>query len=123
MVILILIGTGFMLFTGSIEYDFQDEKLVVDASFYSPVTVRYENITDMEYREGNVDGTRIGGYGSFRLLLGFFENEEFGTYSRYTYYKPEACIVLTVKGQTIVLSGETAEETLEIYNTLLDKVE
>ena len=123
LVITLLIGVSFMMFTGSIEYDFQDEKLVVDASFYSPATVRYENITDMEYREGNVDGTRIGGYGSFRLLLGFFENEEFGTYSRYTYYKPEACIVLTVKGQTIVLSGETAEETLEIYNTLLDKVE
>ena len=41
-----------------------------------------------ELREGNVDGTRIGGFGSFRLLLGFFENEEFGTYTRYTYYKP-----------------------------------
>ena len=122
LIIALLIGVSFMMFTGSIEYDFQDEKLVMDASFYSPVTVRYENITDMEYREGNVDGTRIGGYGSFRLLLGFFENEEFGTYNRYTYYKPEACIVVTAKGQTLVFSGANGAETREIYNTLLEKV-
>ena len=122
MVLLILIGTGFMLFTGSIEYDFQDEKLVMDATFSSPVILRYENIEAIEYREGNVDGVRVGGFGSFRLLLGFFENEEFGTYNRYTYYKNESCIVITSKGKTLVFSGADAEETLEIYNTLLSKI-
>ena len=122
LVILILIGTGFMLFTGSIEYDFQEDKLVMDATFSTPITLRYENIEAIEYREGNVDGTRVGGYGSFRLLLGFFENEEFGTYNRCTYYKPESCIVVTVNGKTLVFSGKDAAETKEIYNTLLDKM-
>ena len=78
-VLAILIGVGIMLFTGSIEYDFRDDALVMDATFSSPITVRYENIEALELREGNVDGARIGGFGSFRLLLGFFENEEFGT--------------------------------------------
>ena len=122
LVLLILLGTGMMMFTGSIEYDFQEDALVMDATFSSPVTLRYENIEAIEYREGNVDGTRVGGYGSFRLLLGFFENEEFGTYNRYTYYKPESCIVVTVKGKTLVFSGKDAQETREIYNTLLDKM-
>ena len=123
MVLLILIGTGFMLFTGSIEYDFQEDKLVMDATFSSPVTLRYENIEAIEYREGNVDGTRVGGFGSFRLLLGFFENEEFGTYNRCTYYKNESCIVVTVKGKILVFSGMDAAETTELYNTLLDKMQ
>lgn len=112
----------FILFTGSIQYDFREDALVMDATFSAPITVRYENIEDIEYREGNVDGTRTGGFGSFRLLLGFFENEEFGTYSRYTYYKPDGCIVATVKGKTLVFSGENGEETREIYNTLLSKI-
>ena len=120
--IVLLIFCVFMLFTGSIEYDFQEEKLVMDATFSSPITLRYENIEAIEYREGNVDGTRVGGFGSFRLLLGFFENEEFGTYNRYTYYKNESCIVVTSKGKTLVFSGKDAAETQEIYNTLLDKV-
>ena len=121
-VIVIMLGTGFLLFTGSIQYDFREDALVMDATFSSPITLRYEQIEDIEYREGNVDGTRIGGFGSFRLLLGFFENEEFGTYNRYTYYKNESCIVATVKGKTLVFSGENAEETREIYNNLLSKI-
>ncbi len=119
----LLVFCVFFLFTGSIEYDFQDEKLVMDASFYAPITLRYGDIEDIELREGSVDGTRVGGFGSFRLLLGFFENEEFGTYTRYTYYKPENCIIVTAKGKTLVLSGADATETREIYDILLDKVE
>lgn len=122
LILALLIFCGAVMFTGSIEFDFQEEKLVMDASFYAPINLRYENIEHIEYREGPVEGTRVGGFGSFRLLLGFFENEEFGTYNRYTYYKPEACIVVTAKGQTLVFSGANGEETREIYNTLLEKV-
>lgn len=120
--IAILIFCGFVMFSGSIEYEFQDEALVMDASFYSPITLRYENIETIEYREGNVEGVRTSGFGSLKLLLGFFENEEFGTYSRYTYYKPDGCIVITAKGKTLVISGKDMAETLEIYTTLLDKI-
>lgn len=121
-VIAIMLGTAFLMFSGSIEYDFREDALVMDATYYSPITLRYENIEAIEYREGNVDGARVGGFGSFRLMLGFFENEEFGTYNRYTYYKNESCIVATVKGKTLVFSGADAEETMEIYNTLLSKM-
>ena len=121
--IAILIICIFILFSGSIEYDFREDALIMDATFSSPITLSYENIEAIEYREGNVDGTRVGGFGSYRLLLGFFENEEFGTYSRYTYYRPDGCIVVTAKGDTLVFSGADAEETKEIYNTLLSKID
>ena len=58
---------------------------------------------------------------SFRLLLGTFENEEFGTYTRYTYYRPEACVILSVNGKTLVLSGSSADSTRTLYDTLVAK--
>jgi hypothetical protein len=53
--------------------------------------------------------------------MGFFENEEFGTYTRYTYFKPEACVVITSGEKKIVLSGATYEETETLYLNLLDR--
>lgn len=111
----------FVLFCGDITYSFREDYLFIDADMYSDYIVYYNTIDHVEFREGNVPGLRVGGYGSFRLLMGFFENEEFGTYTRYTYYKPDACVVLTKGEKKIVLSGETREETQALYTTLLEK--
>lgn len=113
----------FVLFFGDIHYVFNEDHLLVDTNMYTDYVLRYDTIENIEYRDGNVPGLRVGGYGSFRLLMGFFQNDEFGTYTRYTYYKPEACVVLTSKGKTIVLSGVTAEETRELYETLKERTE
>jgi uncharacterized membrane protein len=122
LVILIFIGCSFLMFSGSIDYDFREDALVMDSTFSAPVNLPYDSIETIEYRKGNVEGVRVGGFGSFKLLLGFFENEEFGTYSRYTYYNNDSCIVVKAKGDTLVFSGADVEETREIYNTLLDKM-
>jgi hypothetical protein len=108
-----------ILFCGNITYSFQEEYVVIDSNMYSPYTLRYEKIESLEFREGNVSGMRVGGYGSFRLLMGWFENEEFGTYIRYTYYNPEACVVVTSGDKKIVLSDETYEETKALYQKLM----
>ena len=120
--IVLLIFCGFLLTSGSIEYEFQENALVMDATFYSPITLRYEKIEAIEYRDGNVDGIRTSGFGSLRLLLGFFENEEFGTYSRYTYFNPEACVIVTYNGQTVVFSGSDIQETQSLYQELQNRI-
>ena len=120
--ILTLVFVFFVLFYGDIHYVFQEDYLFVDTNMYTDYVLRYDSIENIEYREGKVSGLRVGGFGSFRLLMGFFENEEFGIHTRYTYYKPESCIVLTVRGKAVVLSGKTAEETRTIYETLLSKI-
>ena len=124
------VGTAFLvvfclvvLFCGNITYDFRDDSVVIDSEFYSAYTLRYDAIDDIQFREGNVPGVRVGGYGSLRLLMGWFENEELGTHVRYTYYKPGAGVVVQSGNTTLVLSGKDAAETRALYETLLSKTE
>ena len=107
-----------ILWTGDLNYRMEAESFTVEADWYTDLTLRYEDIQSIEYREGDVPGSRTGGYGSLRLLMGFFHNEEFGLHTRYTYYKPESCVVLTTTQHTIVLSGKTVEDTLALYEAL-----
>ena len=118
---LVTVFIAWTLFYGDITYDFHEDHLLVDSNMYTGYVIRYEQIESLEYREGNVPGLRVGGFGSFRLLMGFFQNEEFGTHQRYTYYNPESCVVVKTNRQTIVLSGKTGQQTREIYELLLKK--
>lgn len=118
----ILAGVAVLLFTGDLQYRFDQDSFTVEASYYDDLTLSYDAIEEMEYREGNVSGVRTFGFGSFRLLMGSFRNEELGTYTRYTYYRPESCIVLRSGGRTMVLSGSTAEETRAIYEELSSRI-
>ena len=114
---------GFLLFSGHIDVTYGSDSFTMDASFWNPLTVKYDDIESLEYFPGNVEGTRTWGLGSFRLLLGTFKNAEFGYHTRYTYYDPEACIVLTAKGKTLVISGRDAAETMSIFNELTARLE
>ena len=119
--VILVVFLSVVLFRGEIRYTYYEDYFVADSNMYSDNILHYDVIESLEYREGNVPGLRVGGYGSFRLLMGWFENEEFGTYIRYTYYKPEACVVVRTADQVLVFSGETAEETQAIYQTLQEK--
>lgn len=122
LLILILLFVLAVLFTGGIHIRFGEDAFTIEASYYDDLTVEYDAIDSIDYREGNVSGTRIFGFGSLRLLMGNFENEEFGAYTRYTYYNPDTCIVLTVGDKTLVISGETVEETNTIFVELSAKI-
>ena len=111
-----------ILFTGNIEYRFGDTALTVDADRWDGITVAYADIDDLEYREEMVSGSREWGYGSARLLLGSFRNEEFGNFTRYTYSGADCCVVLTVGEKTLVLSGQDEAATKDLYRQLLDRV-
>jgi len=120
--VLLLIFVFSVMFVGDLEFTFGETALTIEADWYADATLSYEGIGAVELRQGNVSGTRVGGFASGRLLLGFFQNEEFGTYTRYTYAQPDSCVVIAVRGQTWVLSAETQEETLQIYETLKEKI-
>ena len=121
--VLVLVLTSWLMLSGSIEVVLGEESFTIEASFLDDITVDYNAIDTVEYREGNVDGIRLMGYGSAKLLLGTFENEEFGRYTRYTYANPESCIVLRSGEQVLVFCGNDAQETTEIYNHLTQKLQ
>ena len=121
MLVLLAVFVCVIMFTGNIRYVFQEDYLLVDTNMYSDYIVHYDTIDAVQFREGNVPGLRIGGFGSLRLLMGWFENEEFGNHIRYTYYNPDACVLLIKEDHTIVLSGKNREETLALYQELCSR--
>lgn len=120
-IVAVLILLVIVLFTGKIKYTFGDDALTVTSNRMGGITVSYAEIDDIELREAQIPGTRTMGYGSMRLLLGAFQNEEFGNYTRYTYCSANPCIVITTGDRILVLSDETAEATRELYQQLLEK--
>lgn len=118
----ILVGVAIVMFSGNLDMQYGEDSFTIKASYYDDLTVNYDTIQAIEYREKNVSGVRVGGFGSLRLLMGYFQNEEFGTYIRYTYYEPEACVVLTAGEKILVISGEDAAETKAIYEALLARL-
>ena len=120
-VVLILVGVAAVITVGDINCVFNEDSFTVEATFYDDLTVEYDVIDAMEIRYESIPGTREWGFGSAKLLLGTFHNDEFGMYTRYTYTNSDCAIVLTVGEKILVLAGADKAETEFIYETLLEK--
>lgn len=116
----ILAFVGFLMFTGDIEYTVTDSELLIDADFHSDLAVSLDTIDAIELRQGKPDGSRTWGYASARLMMGWFNCDEFGSYTRYTYTGTAAHIVLTADGDTLILSAATEEATAALYDALTE---
>ena len=110
-----------VMFTGEIQASFGEDALMLEVSFSADVRIAYADIEKVEYRE-RVEGTRVSGFVSAKLLLGIFRNEEMGNYTRYTYTGKKPAVVLTVKGKTFVVGLEDAAATEALYQTLQTKI-
>ena len=121
-VTVVFIAVGILLFSGNITTACGDTAFTVDATYWEELTIDYADIDSIEFRETDDPGTRLWGFGSFQLLLGTFQNEEFGSYTRYSYTHPKGCIVLTVDGKTLVIADADTESTRVIYEQLLEKI-
>lgn len=120
--VLILLCVAVLMFTGSIEYTFGADALEVDASWHQDITVAYEQIDSVEFREEAPAGLRSWGYASAKLLLGVFRSEELGNYTRYTYTGDTGCVVLTCGEDILVLGAENSDATRALYEQLLEHI-
>ena len=111
-----------LCFTGNISVAFGEDAFTVEASYSSDPTLRYDEIDSVEYRESDDPGSRISGFGTPRLLMGWFRNAEFGDHTRYSYANGGACVVLRVDGKVIVIGLRTDEETSAFYKELTSKI-
>ena len=119
---LILIGVTVLMVTGNIAVIFGETDFQIEASYSNDLTVSYGIIDSVEYRESFDVGTREMGFGSPRLSVGTFKNQEFGRYTLYAYTQGEGAVVLKKENDILVLVGKTEQETKEIYNTLTEKI-
>lgn len=106
------------MFTGDIHFSFGKDALTVEASFYSDLTVQYDEIDSVEYRPTEDRGMRTFGFGSARLLMGAFQNDEFGVYTRYSYTGCHSAVVLKCGDRVLVLSGKTDDNTRSLFEAL-----
>lgn len=119
---LILIGVAVLMFTGNIQYEFTEDSLKIDATYGDYSVVGYELIDTVEYREDFDFGARNFGFGSAKLSLGNFRNDEFGNYTLYAYTGSDSAVVVKSGEHILVITGENTEETQMLYNSLKDRV-
>lgn len=110
---------GILLVTGTIKYEYHTDSFKMEISYWPDVEIAYDEVESIEYREEVISGSRVSGFGSFRLLLGNFENEEFGNYTRYTYTNSKAAVVLEIDGRTVVIAAKEIEDTKAMYEELV----
>ena len=111
-----------IMFTGNINIVIGEDALDIQADYYNDISISYESIDAVEFREVTADGLRASGFGSMKLLLGKFKNDEFGYYTRYTYADDTGCVVITSGEEKLVIAGKTIVETRAIYEALTEKI-
>ncbi len=119
---ILLIGTAILMFTGKIEVRCGDRSLQINATYWADLEVDYSEIDALAYREDLDTGIRTNGFGSPRLSMGTFQNDEFGPYTLYAYTGAEEYIVLSVDEKTLALGMKDPEKTRELYQTISAKL-
>ena len=122
-VAVVLVLCALLVFTGHITVQYGETALTIEASYWPDTTIAYDAIETIEYRESDTPGRRVNGLGGAKLLAGAFQNEEFGSYTRYSYISCDACVVLTSGGRTLVLNGPDAESTQAIFEQIQSHME
>ncbi len=123
LMLLLLVFVGILMFTGDIEMQYGETAFTVHATYYEDLEFPYADVDTIQYCEGVKAGMRTFGFGSARLHMGAFRNDEFGDYTRYCYIQCDAAVVLQSGDEILVLNGKTAQETKEIFNTISAKIE
>jgi len=85
--------------------------------------IEYDEIEAMEYLENDVRGSRTNGYGSARLMMGTFRNEEYEYYTRYSYTKCETGIMLDLGNSIVVISDMDEVSTQILYEEIMSMLE
>ncbi len=120
---IIVIAVVIFMFTGNIEVKCEDTTLTIEADYWTDAEIDYSKIDTVEYRKDLDIGVRTGGLGSARLNLGIFKNDEFGSYTLYSYTGAKEFVVLTSDGNTLVIGMKNASDTQAIYNTIKERTE
>ena len=119
-VILVLVAV--LMFVGNISYELGDESMKIGTTFGGGITLDFADIESVELAQDGVDGMRVSGFASSKLLFGIFRNDELGNYTRYTYTGKGPAIIIKTGDGILVIADETPELTNALYDSLLTKI-
>jgi len=119
---IILVLVTVIMFVGSISYEIGDESMKIGTTFGGGVTLDYSDIESVELVESGVDGMRVSGFASSKLLFGIFTNDELGNYTRYTYTGKGPAIIISTSDGILVIADETSELTKALYDAISERV-
>jgi hypothetical protein len=54
--------------------------------------------------------------------MGSFVNDEFGSYTRYSYTAPDAELIIKLSDSVLVIGAKTSQETSDMYNEIKQHV-
>ena len=118
-VVAILVFVGVLMCTGEIAVTCQDSAICITADYHEDLTVPFDAVTEITYREDFDQGMRVYGFASAKLSMGTFQNDEFGDYTSYRYNGCEAVIVIKSGEKVLVVNTPTSAETKTLYETIL----
>ena len=118
-VVLILGFVAVLMTTGEIEVSCENNAICITADYHEDLRVPFDTVTEIIYQETFDKGMRVYGYGSAKLSMGTFQNEEFGNYTLYGYNGCDAAIIIRSGDKVLVVNASTAVETQALYETLL----
>ena len=110
-----------VMFTGDITYTCTDSTLRIETNYVNGLELPYEDIDSIELRESFDVGIRGMGFGSARLSMGAFQNDEFEIYTLYSYNSCDSMILIRSAGKVLAFNCATQQETEELYKLLLIK--
>lgn len=119
----ILAGCALLMFTGNVQVTLGESSMTVSATYAEDFSVDYAKIDRMEYREKAPEGVRLFGFGSFRLSLGSYRNDEIGNHTQYCYARVQSHILIESDGDILLLNLGTEEETKDLFETLKTRVQ
>ncbi len=122
-IIVIAVIVAILMFTGEIEVHCEDSSLKIEATYWADIEIDYSEINSLVYRDDFDTGSRTFGFGSAKLSMGDFQNDEFNSYTLYAYTGAEEFIVLEIGKKTLVIGMKNADETQEIYQAILERME
>lgn len=113
-------GAAFFLFTGNVSVSVEEERLLIQASYWPDYTVSLSDIRSVTFREQDFKvGRRTNGLGSPRLLEGHFKNEELGVYLLYAYTDCKNYILLEkTNGEVVAVNAKDEEATKALYESI-----
>lgn len=119
---IILIGVVVLLFTGGVEVTFGNKDFTVTSTYYEDITLEYSKITKVEFLTDFEKGYRSFGFGSAKLSLGAYSNDEFGNFTMYVYNREETGVKIMSGENILIVNGPDQNKTKEIYLELLKKI-